>query len=171
MELLKSSIRDIPNFPKPGILFKDITPLLGNPEAFRLSIDLLCERLRDLEVDQIIAIESRGFIFGSAIAVKLGAGFTPVRKPKKLPFKTEAIEYALEYGNDKLEVHIDALENGKRVVIVDDLLATGGTALATAQLVEKIGGKILAFAFLTELSFLEGRSKLKNYRVESLISY
>lgn len=170
MELLRSCIRDIPNFPTPGIVFKDITPLLKNPQAFRLSIKELSERVTDHKANRIVAIESRGFIFGSALAFELNLGLIPVRKPKKLPFKTNRVEYALEYGRDSLEMHVDALEDGERILIVDDILATGGTALATAELVEKAGGVVAGMVFLSELINLKGREKLKNYSVVTLLS-
>jgi adenine phosphoribosyltransferase len=170
MELLLSTIRNIPDFPKPGIIFKDITPLLSNPEAFKKSIESLKKRIEDLEIDQVVAIESRGFIFGSALAYELGVGLTLVRKPKKLPFTTSKVEYALEYGTDSLEMHTDALKKGDRVVIVDDILATGGTAKATAKLAEQLGAKVEALLFLSELGFLNGRSQLHPHRVESILT-
>lgn len=171
VEAIRAAIRDIPDFPKPGILFKDITPLLGNGPLFAKTIDLLAERYRDQRVDTILGIESRGFIVGAALAYKLGAGFCIVRKPGKLPYETHSASYALEYGNDALEIHIDAIPAHGRVVIADDLIATGGTAAATAQLVSKLGATVVECAFVIELSFLKGREKLEPYRVFSLVQY
>lgn len=162
-------IRDVPDFPKPGITFKDITPLLGNAVAFRTVIAEMARRARPLEITQIVAIESRGFLFGSALALELGVGVAIARKPKKLPFKTTKIEYALEYGNDSLEMHTDSLRNTDRVLIVDDVLATGGTAAATARLVEMMGAKVHGLAFLMELDFLNGRKRLEGLSVHSLL--
>src|SRR5262245_48744345 len=168
---LKAFIRDIPDFPKPGIIFKDITPLLGNGEAFGQTIARMAEVGRDHKVDKVIAIESRGFIFGSAVAQALGIGVVPVRKKGKLPFKTLSASYQLEYGTDTLEMHVDALGKGDRVLIVDDVLATGGTAQAVAELVRKGGGRPAASAFVIELGFLKGRHKLDGLPVVSLIQY
>ena len=168
---LASFIRDIPDFPVEGILFKDITPLLQNPQAFREAIDQLAARYKDRAIDQVVAIESRGFIFGAPLAYKLGAGFIPVRKPGKLPAETISVEYTLEYGTNTLEMHKDALKPGDRVLLVDDLLATGGSARAAANLVEQLGGKVEGIAFLIELEFLHGRSKLEGYDVFSLITF
>jgi adenine phosphoribosyltransferase len=168
---IRAAIRDIPDFPKPGIVFKDITPLLGNGPLFARTIDLLGERYRDEKVDTVLGIESRGFIIGAALAYKLGAGFCIVRKPGKLPFETHKASYDLEYGTDTLEIHTDAIRNNGRVVIADDLIATGGTAAATAQLVSKLGATVLECAFIIELSFLKGREKLKPYKVFSLVQY
>ena len=168
---IKLAIRDIPDFPKPGILFKDITPVLKNPVVFREVIDALAEELMKTDIDYVIGIESRGFIFSPVLAYQLGAGFIPVRKKGKLPAETEQISYALEYGESILEIHRDSLEKGAKVAIIDDLLATGGTALATAQLVEKLGGRVEKIAFLVELSFLAGRQKLSSYDVFSLVKY
>ena len=168
---LRDAIRDIPDFPKKGILFKDITTLLTRGDLFRKVIDELAAHYQSKNVEKIVSIESRGFIFGSALAYKLGAGLVPVRKKGKLPHKTVTATYQLEYGTDTLEMHEDALTEGMRVLIVDDLLATGGTSKATAQLVEKVGGKIVGYAFLIELLFLKGRDKLKDYDVHSLIQY
>lgn len=170
MELLRSCVRDVPDFPKPGILFKDITPVLQNAEAFQLAMEEMARRVRGVVVDKVVAIESRGFIFGSALALSIKAGLSIVRKPRKLPYKTVQVEYSLEYGTDILEMHVDALTSGDQVVIVDDILATGGTAKATAELVEKMGGKVRTCLFFSELVFLKGREKLKPYRVESLLS-
>lgn len=168
---LKALVRDVPDFPKKGIMFKDITPLLKDGEALRFSTDQLAEALRDLWVDQVVGIESRGFILSPAVAYRLGAGFVPVRKKGKLPAEKEVIAYSLEYGEDVLEIHRDAIQKGTRVVIVDDLLATGGTGEAVVKLVEKLGGTVLALAFLVELAFLKGRERLKPYPVHSLIRY
>ena len=166
---LKGAIRDIPDFPKPGIVFKDITPLLQDAELFKDAIDSMAAQLRPLNPTHIVAIESRGFILGAPLAYELGAGLVIVRKPSKLPHKTEYLEYALEYGTDRLEIHVDALKADDRVVIVDDLLATGGTALAAAQLVEKLGASVEALAFLTELGFLEARAKFGDRKIVSLL--
>lgn len=168
---LEKTIRDIPDFPKKGIIFKDITPLLQNPKAFRESVDKIWEKFKDENIDVVVSIESRGFIFGTAIAYKLGAGFVPVRKKGKLPFKTYQVTYELEYGTDTLEIHSDAVKEGQRVLIVDDLLATGGTAKAGAELIEKLKGKVVGIAFLIELTFLKGREKIKDFPVHALIKY
>lgn len=169
MQELKGFIRDIPGFPKEGIIFKDITTLLKNKEKFRKSVDLLAAEFKNEKVDYVLSVEARGLIFGAAVAYKLGAGMVPVRKKGKLPHKTHAVTYDLEYGKDTLEIHQDAFEKGARVLIVDDLLATGGTVRAVTELVEKMGGKIVGIAFLIELTALKGREKLKGYKVTSLI--
>ena len=171
MEELKKLIRDIPDFPKPGIVFKDITPLLASVTGFQKTIDALAKRYGNRSIDFVIGIESRGFIFGSALAYRIDAGFIPVRKRGKLPYKTESVQYALEYGTDTVEIHQDAVHPGSRVLLVDDLLATGGTAQATCELVEKTGGKVVECAFVIELGFLNGREKLKGREVFSLIQY
>lgn len=171
IETVKVTIRDIPDFPKQGIIFKDITPVLQDPKTFRFVMDVFIQELRKMKIDYVVGIESRGFIFSPVIAYQLGAGFIPVRKKGKLPYKTEQISYDLEYGSAILEIHADALKKGSRVVIVDDLLATGGTALAAAKLVEKLGGKVVKFAFVVELDFLKGREKLAPHDVFSLIHY
>jgi adenine phosphoribosyltransferase len=171
IEKLKSGMRDIPNFPKPGILFKDITPVLKDPELFKLSIDLFREILGDTKVDYVVGMESRGFIFGTALAYSIGAGFIPIRKPGKLPYHKKSISYSLEYGEDTLEIHEDAVEKGKKVIIVDDLLATGGTASAAFKLLDDMGADIVCAAFLIELSELKGREKLSACKVVSLINY
>jgi adenine phosphoribosyltransferase len=168
---IQRAIRDIPDFPKPGIVFKDITPLLANGSLFGKTIDLLAERYRGQKIDTVLGIESRGFIVGAALAYKLGAGFSVVRKPGKLPYSTRSASYELEYGRDTLEIHVDALGPNSRVVIADDLIATGGTAAATAELVSLLGGTVVECAFIIELSFLKGRDKLKNFSVYSLIQY
>ena len=166
---LKRKIRDIPNFPKQGIIFKDITPLLADARSFQKVIDLFAKRYADRSIDMIVGIESRGFIFAPALAYRIGAGFVPVRKKGKLPYKTESVEYALEYGTDTVEIHQEALHAGSRVLIVDDLLATGGTARAACALVQKTGGQVVECAFVIELAFLKGREKLKGYEVFSLM--
>jgi len=168
---IRNWIRDIPDFPKPGILFKDITPLLGSAEAFQTSIELLEAEFRDKEIDVIAAAEARGFIFGAPLAVRMNAGFVPIRKPGKLPYATIAQEYALEYGNDRLEVHSDALGPGRRVLLIDDVLATGGTMCACRDLVKSTGAELVACAFVLELGFLGGRAKLEPCEVFSLITY
>ncbi len=168
---LEKYIRSIPDFPRKGILFRDITTLLNNPKAFKAAVNMLSGRLKNKKVDVIAAAESRGFIFGSALAYKLGCGFVPVRKPGKLPYETYTAEYSLEYGTDSLEIHSDAFKKGSSVVILDDLLATGGTARAMVKLVKKLKGRVTAVLFLIELTFLNGRKNLKNLPVDSLIKY
>jgi len=170
-EHLKSLIREVPDFPKKGILFYDITTLLKDRVGFATLIDALSEYYLAKKVDLVLGIEARGFIFGPALAYRLNAGFVPVRKPKKLPAETAKITYDLEYGTDTLEVHKDAVKHGQRVIIVDDLLATGGTAAATVQLVQLLGGEIAGLGFVVELDFLNGRHKLRNYDVFSLLHY
>jgi adenine phosphoribosyltransferase len=168
---IRAAIRDIPDFPKPGIIFKDITPLLNDGALFRKTIDILADRYRGQSIDTVLGIESRGFIVGSALACTLGAGFSVVRKPGKLPYQTHSASYELEYGTDKLEIHIDGIARNARVVIADDLIATGGTAAATAALVTKLGGTVVECAFVIELSFLNGRQKLKPHGVFSILQY
>ncbi len=168
---LKQYIRDIPDFPKEGIIFKDITTLLGNGEAFKISIDALTEQYKDQSIDYVVGVEARGFLFGAVIAYQLGVGFVPVRKKGKLPYKTQSVTYDLEYGTDTVEVHEDGVEAGSRVLIVDDLLATGGTIKAVADLVSKQKAEIVSLAFLVELTFLNGRDKLEGYDVYSVIQY
>ena len=168
---LRKYIRDIPDWPKEGILFRDITPLLGDPAAFSAAIDSLAAGFTDSGVEYVAAVEARGFIFGSAVAEKLGAGFVPIRKKGKLPFETEAITYDLEYGTDTLEVHRDAVESGAKVLMVDDLLATGGTMAAACKLIEKIGGRVAGIAFLIELASLGGAEKVSGYEVTSIMSF
>ena len=168
---LKKFIRDVPDFPKPGILFKDITPLLKDGRALKQVCNDLTRPFEGKKIDQIVGIESRGFIFSPMIAYKLRAGFIPVRKKGKLPAEVESISYSLEYGLDHLEIHRDAICKGCRVLIVDDLLATGGTAEAVVKLVEKLGGHVLGLAFVIELAFLKGRERLKSFRVHSLLKY
>ena len=171
MEELKNIIRDIPDFPKKGIVFKDITTLLSDGRSFHRMIDLIAHRYLGQRIDQVVGVEARGFILGSALAYKLGTGVTLVRKPGKLPYKTRCKTYALEYGTDTLEIHKDAIQPGQRVLIVDDLLATGGTAEAAATLANKLGADICGLSFLVELDFLQGRKKLAPYEVFSLLHY
>lgn len=171
VEDLMSRIRDIPDFPKPGILFKDISPLLQDPDALPRAVDLLAEPFVDQSIDMVMGIESRGFLFGPAVACRLGAGFAPVRKRGKLPAETWAEEYILEYGTDAVEIHKDAVEKGMKVLVVDDLIATGGTAGATVSLLEKCGAQVDGISFLIELSALDGRSKLGSHKVHSVIRY
>jgi len=171
MDNLKKLIREVPDFPKPGINFYDITTLLKEPEGLRLTVDALSAQFRDEKVDVVIGIEARGFIFAPALAYHLNAGFVPVRKPAKLPAETAKISYALEYGEDTLEIHRDAVTAGQRIIIADDLLATGGTAKAAVDLVENLGGVVAGLLFVVELEFLPGRKKLEGYDVRSLIKY
>lgn len=168
---LKRFIRSIPDWPKKGILFRDITPLLAEPKAFTAAVEALCAGFTDAGIEYVAAVEARGFIFGAAAAVRLGAGFVPIRKKGKLPFKTESVTYALEYGTDTLQIHSDAIEKGAKVLMVDDLLATGGTMAAACKLIEKIGGQIAGITFLIELSDLNGRSKLGGYKINTCLSY
>jgi adenine phosphoribosyltransferase len=169
--LAEQLIRDVPDFPKPGILFKDITPVLSDYKAMREIIDRFTEYARTLKPDIIVGIESRGFVLGMPLALELGIGFVPVRKIGKLPYKTIKEEYALEYGTNTLEIHEDAIQPGQRVIVVDDLLATGGTASATERLVERLGGDVAGFTFMVELGFLNGRSALKDKNILALINY
>ncbi len=171
MDHVISLIRDIPDFPKPGIVFKDITPVLGDANAFASVIDAFQSKLEGDAVHRVVGIEARGFIFGAALAQRLGVGFVPVRKPGKLPSNIDRITYDLEYGTDALEMHKDALNSSERVLIVDDLLATGGTAEATASLVRKQGAEVAAFGFVLELGFLRGRARLNSDRVISLVTF
>jgi len=171
MNDLKKMIREVPDFPKKGILFYDITTLLKDKAGFKRTIDSLTEQVRPLKPDVVLGIEARGFIFAPALAYNLGAGFVPVRKPNKLPADTERISYELEYGMDTLEMHKDAVKPGMRVLIADDLLATGGTALASARLVERLGGAVAAISFVIELEALKGRDRLRGYEVVSLLKY
>jgi len=168
---LEKYIRSIPDWPKKGILFRDITPLLAEPKAFAAAIDALCAGFTEAGIEYVAAVEARGFIFGAAVAKRLGVGFVPIRKKGKLPFKTESVSYDLEYGTDTLEVHSDAIKKGAKVLMVDDLLATGGTMAAACKLIEKIGGQIVGITFLIELSELAGRDKLTGYKIKTVISY
>jgi adenine phosphoribosyltransferase len=168
---LRTYIRDVPDFPKPGIVFKDITPLLLDPAAFDHAVATLADRARPLGVELIVAAEARGFIFGGALARELGVGFVPARKAGKLPHETVSVQYGLEYGLDELHLHADALSGGTRVLVHDDLLATGGTAKAKIELVEQLGGQVVGCAFVVELGFLEGRQKLSAYPVHALVRY
>ncbi len=168
---LNRYIRDVQDFPKEGIIFKDITPLLANPQAVKECMALLINSLREKQIDKVVGVESRGFFFATLLAYELGAGFVPVRKPKKLPYKTISASYQLEYGEDTLEIHTDAIKPGERVLIHDDVLATGGTASAVCELVEKLGGKIVQCNFLMELSFLNGREKISRYDVYAPLVY
>lgn len=170
-EELRARIREIPDFPKPGILFYDITTLLKDPEAFREAIDLMLEPYANEKIDIVVGMESRGFIFSAPMAYRLGAGLVPVRKLGKLPAETLSVEYALEYGSNTLEIHRDAIQPGQRVLIVDDLLATGGTVRGTIDLVERLQGQVVGLAFLVELDFLKGRERLQGQRVTSVIAY
>lgn len=171
LKVLKAKVRDIPNFPKKGVLFRDITPLLKDAKLLKEVIARLARSLKGKKISAVVGIESRGFIFGSALATKLGVGFVPIRKKGKLPWKTKQVACTLEYGQEILEIHEDAVKRGERTVIVDDLLATGGTAAAAAKLVKSVGGKVAKVAFVIELEFLKGREKLKGYDVFSLIKY
>ncbi len=171
LALLRARVRDIPDFPKQGILFRDLTPLMGDGAAFKQAVDLLAERLSPHRPEIVVAVESRGFIFGAPVAAALGIGFVPVRKPGKLPYRTARRSYALEYGSDTLEIHADAVVEGARVAIVDDLLATGGTAAATLELVRELGGEVTVLAFAVELGMLRGRERLAGTQIESLILY
>ncbi|MCD6279533.1 adenine phosphoribosyltransferase [Candidatus Micrarchaeota archaeon] len=168
---IKKHIRSIPNFPKPGIDFKDITPLLREGRLMKKVADYFSDIYSGKEIDAVMAAEARGFIFGSVLAFDLNVGFVPLRKPGKLPYKTIKQEFNLEYGKDAFEIHEDAIRQGEKILIVDDVIATGGTAEAAARLVEKLGGDVVGFAFLIELSKLNGRDKIKQYRVESLVKY
>lgn len=171
IELLKANVRDVPDFPKPGILFKDITPLLANPRAFTTVLDLFAEEYAGHRLDAIVGIESRGFIFGAALAARMSVSFVPARKPGKLPWHCDRVEYELEYGTDSLEMHQDALVAGDRVIIIDDLIATGGTAAASIELCKRRGAFVVGCGFVVELEFLKGRAKLGDTPVLSLLSY
>jgi adenine phosphoribosyltransferase len=168
---LKGFIRAIPDYPQPGILFRDITPLLQNPDALRFSIETLTERYRHAQIDQVVGIESRGFIFGPPVALELGAGFALARKQGKLPWQTRRESYQLEYGSAEIEMHNDAVSRGQRVLLIDDVIATGGTAAATARLVRALGGEVVAASFLIELGFLEGRKALQGLPVEAVLHF
>src|SRR5271167_4963310 len=171
MDDLQKLIREVPDYPKPGILFYDLTTLLKDKKGFQVLVDRLCENYANQKVDIVVGVEARGFIFAPALAYRLGAGFVPVRKPKKLPGKTAKVSYQLEYGTDTLEIHQDAIKPGQTVLLCDDLLATGGTAAATIKLIEQLGGKVAGAAFAVELTFLNGRAKLPGIHVFSLLKY
>jgi len=168
---LYDSIRDVPDFPEQGVIFKDITPLLLNPELLGLAVECMAEPIRELGIERVLGIESRGFIFGAPLAMALGVGLALARKPGKLPWHTRRAEYTLEYGTDSIEVHTDSIEAGHRVLVVDDLIATGGTAQAAARIVSDAGAELVGFSFLVELAFLNGREKLPDSRVFSLLTY
>jgi adenine phosphoribosyltransferase len=171
LEKLRAGVRDVPDFPKKGIVFKDITPILSDGSLFKTSIDVFIERCRGKKIDKIVGIDARGFLFGSAVAYELGVGFVPIRKRGKLPFKTEIAKYSLEYGEAEMEMHIDAMRPGEKIVLVDDLLATGGTSAAAAALIKKVGGELVEAQFLIELEFLNGREKLAPTPVVSFLKY
>lgn len=171
IQALKAKIRDIPDFPKPGVIFKDITPLLSDGRAFQTAVDLLGDRYLDAQLDLVVGVEARGFIIGSALAYKLGVGNAIIRKAGKLPYKTHRAVYQLEYGTDTLEIHQDAIHPGQRVLIADDVLATGGTVATAIDLIKKLGGEIIELAFLVELTFLKGREKLRDCRIFSLLKF
>ena len=171
IDKLRAAVRDVPDFPKAGIVFKDITPILSNGKLFRASIDVFLEQCRGKEIDKIVGIDARGFLFGSAVAYELGIGFVPLRKKGRLPYKTESAKYSLEYGEAEMELHIDAIERGEKIVLIDDLLATGGTSASAAALIKKVGGVLLEAQFLIELEFLHGREKLAPIPVVSFLKY
>ena len=170
-ERLRAAVRDVPDFPKKGIVFKDITPILSDPALFRASVDLFLDRCRERKIDKVVGIDARGFLFGSAVAYELGVGFIPIRKRGKLPFQTQIASYSLEYGEAEMEMHIDAINPGEQIVMVDDLLATGGTSAAAAVLIRKTGGQLLEAQFLIELEFLHGRTQLQPTPVTSFLKY
>ncbi|MEY2557730.1 MAG: adenine phosphoribosyltransferase [Verrucomicrobiota bacterium] len=171
IQKLRAAVRDVPDFPKAGIIFKDITPILSDGKLFRASIDAFLEQCRGKEIDKIVGIDARGFLFGSAVAYELGVGFVPLRKKGRLPYKTESAKYSLEYGEAEMELHIDAIERGEKIVLIDDLLATGGTSASAATLIKKVGGVLLEAQFLIELEFLHGREKLAPTPVISFLKY
>ena len=171
MDWLKEHIRDVADFPRPGIVFRDLTPLLDDVTAFRATVDALADHFAEQHVEKVVGVEARGFIFAAPVAYRLGAAFVPVRKPGKLPWKTESAEYDLEYGVDRLELHADAVTTGDRVVVIDDVIATGGTAQATVMLLERLGATVSGLGFVVELTFLAGREKLEGYDVMSLVTY
>ena len=171
IEKLRAALRDVPDFPKPGIIFKDITTILGNGELFKSAIDIFLEANAGRKLDKVVGIDARGFIFGAAVAYELGIGFIPVRKKGKLPYKTESMAYTLEYGEAVIEMHVDGIAKGEKVVLIDDLLATGGTAAAAAQLIRKMGGELVEAQFLIELEFLKGRDKLDFFPVRSFLKF
>jgi adenine phosphoribosyltransferase len=171
IDQLRAAVRDVPDFPKPGIVFKDITPILGNGKLFRMAIEAFLEQCRGKQIDKIVGIDARGFLFGSAVAYDLGVGFVPLRKKGRLPYKTESAKYSLEYGEAEMELHVDAIERGEKIVLIDDLLATGGTSASAATLIRKVGGELLEAQFLIELEFLSGRQKLDSTPVVSFLKY
>jgi adenine phosphoribosyltransferase len=171
MDKLRAAVRDVPDFPKAGIVFKDITPILNSGKLLRASIDLFLEQCRGKEIDKIVGIDARGFLFGSAVAYELGAGFVPLRKKGRLPYKTESAKYSLEYGKAEMELHVDAIEPGEKVVLIDDLLATGGTSASAVALIKKVGGVLVETQFLIELEFLHGREKLAPIPIVSFLKY
>jgi adenine phosphoribosyltransferase len=171
LQKLRAAVRDVPDFPKKGIIFKDITPILADAELFRASIDAFVERCRGKAIDKIVGIDARGFLFGSAVAYELGVGFVPLRKKGRLPYKTESASYTLEYGEAEMELHIDAIDRGEKIVLIDDLLATGGTSASAAALIKKVGGDLIEAQFLIELEFLHGRDKLASTPVVSFLRY
>lgn len=171
LENIRAAIRDVPDFPKPGIVFKDITPVLSDAGLFRAAIELFLERCRSCRIDKIVCIDARGFLFGSAVAYELGLGLIPIRKKGKLPYKCERAAYTLEYGEAEMEMHIDSIQPGERIVLIDDLLATGGTSASAAALVKKVGGELVEAQFLIELEFLKGRAKLESTPVVSFLRY
>src|SRR5713226_4813739 len=171
LEKLRAGIRDVPDFPKKGIIFKDITPILSDRALFRASIDLFLERCRGRKIDKIVGIDARGFVFGSTVAYELGVGFVPLRKKGRLPYRTESAKYSLEYGEAEMELHIDAITRGEQVILIDDLLATGGTSASAAALIKKVGGELIEAIFLIELEFLRGREKLAPTPVISFLKY
>src|SRR5437588_4953645 len=168
---LRTAIRDLPDFPKKGIVFKDITPVLNDGALFRSSIDIFLEQCRSKQIDKIVGIDARGFLFGSAVAYELGVGFVPLRKKGRLPYKTESAKYSLEYGEAEMELHIDAITRGEQIILIDDLLATGGTSASAATLIKKVGGQLVEAVFLIELEFLHGREKLTPTPVTSFLKY
>lgn len=171
IDKLRTGVRDVPDFPKKGIIFKDITPILKDGELFRASVDLFLDQCRGRKIDKIVGIDARGFVFGSAVAYELGIGFVPLRKKGRLPYKTESAKYSLEYGEAEMELHIDAITRGEQIVLIDDLLATGGTSASAATLIRKVGGDLVAAIFLIELDFLHGREKLVPTPVISFLKY
>ena len=171
IDKLRAAVRDVPDFPKPGIVFKDITPILSDGALFRASIDLFLEKCQGKAIDKIVGIDARGFLFGSAVAYKLGVGFVPLRKKGRLPYKTESAAYSLEYGEAEMELHIDAIESGEKIILIDDLLATGGTSASAVTLIKKVGGDLIEAQFLIELEFLHGRKKLDPTPVVSFLKY
>ena len=171
IERVRAAVRDVPDFPKKGVVFKDITPILSDPALFRASVDLFLDRCREKKIDKIVGIDARGFLFGSAVAYELSVGFVPIRKRGKLPFQTQSASYSLEYGQAEIEMHIDAINPGEKIVLVDDLLATGGTSAAAVDLIRKTGGELLEAQFLIELEFLDGRKQLEPTPVTSFLKY